>query len=290
MENIKDLFKSYNNVIGKAHEHFYFSLVKKIPDKSREKEQKLLDEYVLEQTDKWENSASNYLGGLTPLEYFGKIKDFDKLIELFMIGAKECDSTIPESLLSNLRMFGNRAEDKLLEIALDEEYINADIAKAIKSLSALETLGRWKVERFALPIIDFLFYFNENEDTLLFKESIMDALISIGEASIEPAIKRLDEAETIEDPHEYLMIVISDVGANNKSDKIYKCLKETFFKMKNKGMAATCLANYGDGRIIPALRGYVEKNRENIDSDELSDIACAIKKLGGNTSDITKTV
>jgi len=56
--------------------------------------------------------------------------------------------------------------------------------------------------------------------------------------------------------------------------------------MSNKVLGAACLAAYGDGRAIPALRGYIEKNRNTIDSVTFFEIKGAIEKLGGNADDL----
>jgi len=80
------------------------------------------------------------------------------------------------------------------------------------------------------------------------------------------------------------------IGVNVKDrslyDSIYRTIKSTFLKMENKIFGAICLGNFGDGRAIPVLRGYIEKNRNTIDFETFLEIKSSIYRLGGNIDDI----
>ena len=43
---------------------------------------------------------------------------------------------------------------------------------------------------------------------------------------------------------------------------------------------------YGDGRAIPMLKGYVNRNKHSIDRDLFYEIMSAVQNLGGDISDI----
>ena len=50
---------------------------------------------------------------------------------------------------------------------------------------------------------------------------------------------------------------------NTEYDVVYACIKDTFIKMDDKIIGAICIGDLGDGRAIPFLRGYVEKNMDS---------------------------
>lgn len=288
MKKAELIFNSYNKAIENAYIEFFSSNASKRLEESEAKTEEFLNAYVFEVTSKWEHSPSNDLDGLKPFEYFNDIKDLDKLIEIFKFGAEVCDEDIPEALLQCIKSFGEKAEDRLIELALNSEYHNARKADDLNliPLYAIRVLGKWGVGKATKGLIQLLFTLTAKEEDELLKESIKEALISIGEASIVPTLEILEGADNIGDSHEYLMIALSNIGANNKSDRIYKCLKETFLKMKNKTIGAICLGAYGDGRAVAALRGYLEKNKGNIDEETFYEVKVAVVKLGGSMDDI----
>ncbi|HOJ11298.1 MAG TPA: hypothetical protein PK733_11995 [Clostridiales bacterium] len=130
--------------------------------------------------------------------------------------------------------------------------------------------------------------YEKDEMVDLFGEVIRDALVSIGENAIRPLIDILTNTNEYGEPHEYLAMALADIGKDNRSDEIYRCLKKMFLKYDKdkKNITSDCLAVYGDGRAIPALRGYIEKNLDRIDEDIFYAVKIAIDKLGGNMDDI----
>ena len=44
--------------------------------------------------------------------------------------------------------------------------------------------------------------------------------------------------------------------------------------------------DYGDGRAIPMLKGYVNRNKDTISRDLFYEIMSAVQNLGGDISDI----
>ena len=90
----------------------------------------------------------------------------------------------------------------------------------------------------------------------------------------------------LEGPFEDLVIILSRIGKNAPSEEIYLTLKHAFRYMKNKIYAVICLMEYGDGRAIPMLKGYVNRNKDTIDRDLFYEIMSAVQNLGGDISDI----
>jgi hypothetical protein len=134
--------------------------------------------------------------------------------------------------------------------------------------------------------LNILYRLSEDEEN--FVEEINDALVDIGKPIIEPVMTLLNGLDKIEYLDEYVLNALVRVGKNNKDDSIFRCLKSAFSKMEDKLLGALCLGDYGDSRAIPALRGYIEKNRSLLDKATFMEIAAAIKKLGGNIEDLVK--
>ncbi len=130
------------------------------------------------------------------------------------------------------------------------------------------------------------FAFDDYIDPTLFGDTARDALISIGEPAIRPLLNVLTKATEYEEYHEYLAMALAKIGKIYKSDEIYKCLRKMFREYDDKIVMADCLGEYGDGRAVPVLRGYVERNIDNVDSDTLFTIDSAIRKLGGSIDDL----
>jgi hypothetical protein len=281
------IFKNYNKAIKRAYEKTLSDMSNDEDKKGFKQTKENLEECVRDELAKWENTSVDEINGITPLEYFNGINDLDKLIELFKTGAVICDDSMPEALLNRLKNFGDKAVESFMELAFNKEYRSLQGDKSLIALNAIKVLGLWKLDKAVGEMIDMLFTLSEHEDDELFKENVRDSLTSIGLPSVNPIIGKLEAVQNFTDAHEYLMMALADIGAGNKSDKIYRCLKNTFLKMPNKILGAACLAAYGDGRAIPALRGYIEKNRSTIDTETFYEIKAAIERLGGRADDLT---
>ena len=285
MVKAESIFKNYNKAIKRAYEKA-LSDMSNDEDKNGSKQAKEnLDECVRHELAEWENTPADEINGITPLEYFNGINDFEELIDLFKAGAVICDDDLPEALLNKLKSFGDEAVEYLMQLAFDKECQNLNEDESLIALNAIKVLGVWKSDKAVGKMIDMLFTLSEHEDEL-FMESIRESLVNIGLPSVDPVIGQLEAAQSFTDAHEYLMMALADIGAQNKSDKIYRCLKNVFLKMSNKVLGAACLATYGDGRAIPALRGYIEKNKNTMDSVTFFEIKGAIESLGGNADDL----
>lgn len=282
MEKVEIIFESYNMTLEKNYdkllnsiksEEFYTrtdiydKVMKKVKDKMKE----------------WENTPVNKLNNVTPAEFFKEISDLNKIVNIFKLGAKICDDDMPEVFIDKLKSFGDDIVDELLKLVTDKTLLDNDDDYLIVT-TAIKTLGEWKVERAVEPLIMLMHELDNDDD--LFKEKIKDALVDIGMPCLEPILKEIEATENIQDSQEYLLIALSEVGAHYKSDTIYKCLKNSFLKMNSKAIGAICLGRYGDGRAIPALRGYVVKNINIIDKVTFYEIKDAIELLGGEMEDI----
>lgn len=284
MEKAESLFESYNMAIEGSYNKVFM-------DNKAEDLLKIKEDCFLESIDvelkKWADTPMEELEGISPDDYFKSISSFEQLIELFKLGSKLCDKDLPDSLLERLKSFGTSAVDELLKLALDPSLLHSDEEMFI-SLMAIRIFGRWKVERVVDPLINLLLSLDFNNEIAI--EEITEALIFIGNASISSIVDRLNGVEDVGPLDEHLLgcLIRIDLKELDKTgyDTVYRCIKNAFLKMSNKAFGAICLGDFGDGRAIPALRGYVERNRDTIDYQTYSEIKGAVIRLGGNMDDI----
>lgn len=283
MKKAEIVYESFNMALQGSYDSFFLNNKSEEFLKDLKYNPDELQQYVQKDLKKWENTPLRDLNGLTPAEYFNGVDDFEKAVEIFKTGAVMCDDGLPDIFLDKFKVFGDKAVDALLELASDKALIESGEEDYLIPLAAVKVLGSWKIGRAAGPLIDVLLHTGNNE---LIMESVKDALTAIGPASIEPVLNMLERAEVMGEVHEYLLMALSQAGKSNKTDSIYKCLKNAFLKMENKVLGAICLGDYGDGRAIPALRGYLEKNRGKIDRAAFYEIKSVIQHLGGDAEDL----
>ena len=277
------LFTSYNRAVEQGYDNVFKMMNKKNALRGMGPGAEEIEKSVRESIKKWEETPVEALDNLTPVQYINRINDFDYIIRLFKEGSKICDDSMPAIFLEKMKEFGSEAVDAVMKLAEDKDLLESS-EEADIPVMAVKVLGEWKIGRAVDSLIGLLFETaGENE---LFADSIKNALISIGKPSIDRIIQTLNESDAIGDVQEYLVTALAEVGRDNRADNVYRCIKSTFSKMENKTIGAICLGNYGDGRAIPALRGYIQKNRDTLDQDAYFEIKSAIYRLGGQTDDI----
>lgn len=281
MKSAEVLFESYNMAVeGSYNKAFENS---KGQDPLKLKEGDILP-YIDAGVREWENTPLAELDGMTPAAYIEGISDFEQMIELFKQGAAMCDGELPGLFLEKLKSFGSRAEKELLELASGGEA-SGDEQCFYTALMAVRILGRWKAAGAVDRLLELL-YMTDPADEIMMEE-LIGALVNIGHEGQEPVLRVLENAEDIGAMQEYLLEALVGMAKSSKSDRAYRCLKTAFRKMDNKMLGAIYLGNYGDGRAIPVLRGYVEKNRGNIDRNTYYEIKSAVQRLGGSMDDIS---
>lgn len=287
MEKAEVLFESYNMAVEESYNEIFMS------NKSHDFlniEDENIRKHLEGDLANWANTPNANLGGISPKEYFKTFTELEQLIELFKMAAKFCDSDIPEPLLDRLKMFRDDAVNELLDIASDNNLLYDDDEQIIP-LMAIRTIGKWKSVSSLERLIKLIFEINEiNEDNEIIIEEILGAMIQIGQSAAKRIMEILNESSNIGNLEEYLLDTLVKLGVNIKDrnlyDLIFRTIKSTFNKMENKLFGAICLGNFGDGRAIPALRGFVEKNKNTIDYETFLEIKSSIHRLGGDMDDI----
>jgi len=281
------LFESYNMVIEESFNKIFANKKEDV----LEVDDSYFSQVVDEDLRKWAKAPMEELDGLSPDEYFGSISDIKQLLELFKLGAKMCDTSLPRTLVDRMASYNEVAEDELLKLATDRS-VQRDDEKLASSLMAISVLGEWKTERAVVPLMklaeDLEFESNMNDEIVL--DRVIETLALIGRAAVPAIVDRLNSLEDFGVLDEYFLMCLTKIEAKTLDkdayEAVYRCLKNSFLRMKNKGFGAICLGDFGDGRAIPALRGYVQKNRDSIDFETYCDINSAVIRLGGNMDDI----
>ncbi|HEX2926872.1 MAG TPA: hypothetical protein VHP38_11570, partial [Ruminiclostridium sp.] len=121
----------------------------------------------------------------------------------------------------------------------------------------------------------------------MISEAICAAIIEYAEAILEDLIKAFQAADQ-QRAMEHLLVCVAEISRerNYTSDEIFYFLKNAFRVLSNTTLTVEILGDYGDGRAIPFLRGYVLKNINSIDNSTFNHMRAIIKKLGGDIDDL----
>lgn len=277
----KNFFNTYNTAINTAY-NSYMRTIEAGPEETLSNS-KEVEAYIAREYEKWLSNSFDELDRKTPGEFLKTIDNIDTLIEMLRYGAVVCDDDLPEIFVDKLKEFEDQVTEILLKIALEPANEGSD-DELLAPIMAIRMLGRWHVERAVEPLISII-----DTDKPLFDllyETVKEALINIGMPAVDTICSTLDSGNMPQNSAEYLLMALAEIGRDNKCDRIYKQLKKAFLQMPQKIVPANCLANYGDGRAIPALRGFLEKNGKTIEKDTYYEIVSVIKRLGGCTDDL----
>ena len=282
MDNIENLFREYNDIVKQTYLDYYLEVESKpfsVYDKNEDEFEKQLEKNVR----KWEYKPSKSIGGGSPSEYFNSLDGLELLIDAFKNGSRICDRDLPHSFINKLYSYGERAVAELARLAADKSLID-DEDNRIIPLMAIRVLGTWKDETHAGMLVNLLKDYAGKTDIVA--EEIKNALVAIGKGCIEILVDEINAFPQIGESLVYMVMALAEIGADNRSDGIFQCLKNAFRKMERKAIGAICLGIYGDGRAIPLLRGYAQKNLNTIDRMTFYEIKSQVEKLGGNMDDI----
>ncbi len=259
MKKYRDLFENYNEAIMKKCEEAMDSVRNR-------------DDYINlinEARTGWEEKQFK---GSRPFEHFEQMDD-DEVVDVFMTAAEVCDDFIPESLAA--RIIEGKNLERVWEAAFGKGEINPVTC-------AIRIAGMSKEEEYIKRLMGLIYEEGEYGD--LIKETARRALVDMGGPAVSEIKKQLEVKDIYSDDDFHLIMAVIEIEPHGKSENTYRLLKESFRKTANKGLAARCIADYGDGRAVPMLRSYLEKNTDSIDKNTAIDIQGAIIALGGNAN------
>lgn len=275
-------FDSYSLAEAAAYDT-YLKIAEGNLSKDCPKNDDTIEVYLQKEIGKWLSTPLEMPIDMTPVAFLDTISGLEQLTEMFICGAVKCDDALPEIFLDKFRDYGEDAINSLLGI-IARWQADCSEEMMLVAVMAVKVLGEWKSSSVAEPLIQALGTGGDTRELML--ETVRDALISIGESALESILSALDQGHHSQTTIEYLIMALSAIGRENPSDRIYKSLRNVFTQMSNKIAAASSLADYGDVRAIPALRGYLEKHIHLIDTQTFHEIVSAIRRLGGKTDDL----
>ena len=235
--------------------------------------------------DDWEQKSYAELDGLTPRQYFDSLCTVEDIVELISIIEEKNGGILPLGLYERIKTLDTTFSDDLLNILesiqLGEEKCFTSKQKAIVKIAEILALPK-----FMNALIHIIYQLDDqksDEDTIT---RVMNAIREIGESALEPLINLVENSYKKGRLYGYLILTVAKIASKNRSERIYRLLKDYFRKSETKIIEASALSIYGDGRAIPAIRGYVERNLEDLSYWEYSQLRNAVLLLGGDMSDL----
>ncbi len=273
------LFESYNEALAAGYELY---VKKRGKEAANGLENGAYEEYMEEAAKHWNNTPLDIAGGKTPVELFHGIAGLKDCMELYKEACIVCDDGIPAILAQKLKSFGSEAEEQLIELACSRPASEQEEDLLVSVLS-IRLLGEWNAVRMAPKLVKRLLACNPEE--LMIMEEIELALVNLGDTEI--LLEGMRPSDGWSYPHEYLASALAKAGKLSRKESIYQCLKEYFLKYPKPILGASNLAEYGDSRAIPALRGYAERHMALLDNETFYEIKSAVECLGGNMDDLS---
>ena len=242
----------------------------------------------------WFSAPLPGLGGRTPDDAFAGIASLGQAVVWFESAAANCDDDIPDLLKVRLGSHGTAATDALLTLALAPSWEvrpgRAERPPELLAASrAIETLGEWQA-REALELLAAKFAgLGEPEEGIA--ESFRAYCTAVGPDAARVLAGCVEAAaggdgEPIRGPVDYMVIAIADIGRKHPDERLFQCLRLAFRRMEHKAIGAICLGDYGDGRAVTTLKGFLDRFEGRIDRQTFYEVMNAIRRLGGVVSDI----
>jgi hypothetical protein len=292
------LFEMYNQAFSKVWQGFISEHEKNDKEPAGFSEAEYND--VHNSIQEWyKTPISDDDQSITGSEILDKIVDFDEALKLAEYAAVYCDDEIPDIVKIKLNSFGQDPRARVMEHILAKNWEdvagNAESpdqqrmdAEPVVVASLIRLLGEWEFAEGIEPLIAH--FARQRQPAEIIAEAMRDYLRLFEEQPVEAIVATIKDSLTrandLNAACEYLLITLTDIGKEHPDGQILSCLKECFRKMGNKAIAAICLGDYGDGRAIPVLRGWLDMNPQVDDRQILYEIVSAIQRLGGDISDL----
>ncbi len=242
----------------------------------------------------WFDAPLDGLGGRTPGSVLESLETLDVAMVFFEEAALRCDDQIPDLLKMKLGSFGTAAADALMTLALTPSWEGASGTEdrpsgVLVGARAISLLGEWG-NKDALELFAAKFSSLSDPDETV-AEAFRDYCKAIGPeaakvlAGYVESATRSDEV-SLEGPIDYMLIAIADIGSQHPDERLFQCLRAAFRRMEHKAVGAICLGDYGDGRAVPTLKGFLDRFEGRIDRQTFYEVTNAIRRLGGVLTDV----
>ena len=249
---------------------------------------------VLNDLDEWFTKPLALLDGHTPGQAIESLDTLEKTLTYFETAAILCDDSVPDRVKAKLASFGTAAADALMTMALKDSWkagTDTDVRSdaLLAAVGAIVTLGEWGVKD-ALELLTAKFESLEEPD-----ENVAEAFRSycthIGPEAARVLAQSVERAarggsKGLTGPFEYMIIAIADIGKDHRDERLFQCLRTAFRSMERKAVGAICLGDYGDGRAVSTLKGFLDRFEGQVDRQTFYEVTNAIRRLGGDLSDV----
>jgi len=243
---------------------------------------KIDEEKLIQQVENnWLNQSITEIGDITPKEYINSLKSLEDIFELFIEMASVSDVGVPDILMHKLKEQAKPAADMLFSFVRGSME-STDQSSIIAVTQSVYAIGCLKCEEYKEQLIKLLSEFSNDE---MLSEAVCAAISEYGDSILEDLFNAF-QTEKQEVVKEYLLTCVAEISKQYHSDEIFYFLKNAFKAMENLRLVVEVLGDYGDGRAIPFLRGYVQKNANEMDKTTFNHIRAVIKKLGGEIKDL----
>lgn len=303
-QNIIDVLKRYDEIAGLILEQKVDEFADKMDEKPPEEDDVTYEQYLhrvaMQETEEqsllMEAEPQEALGGLSMNEFFAKLS-FAELTEILEYCATELDRGVPASVVNALvniddaAMVEGYARTMVRESAWrDEEMDNEDKLFEMEFQKVKASLKILSGRHDATLLDDVLDRFMSYERTHSFvADSIAEYIESFPDEAPAKLIDRLKEHmdDGMEGPCEDLVVMLTNIGKEKKSEQIYDALRMAFRSMTNKIYAVICFADYGDDRAVPLMKNYINRHQTDIPRELFYEMMSAIQNLGGDIEDIS---
>ncbi len=239
------------------------------------------EKLIAEIEDKWLNKELAEIGNITPGDYINSLSTLDELIEFFINIASVSDIGVPDILMERLEKYGKSAADKLFDF-VKKTLGSSDKKGYLAVPQAVYAVGCLRYDEYKLKLIELLIDICNDE---MIAEAVCAAIVEYNQDIIDDLIKTFHASEQNE-VREHVLSCVAEIAREYKSDEIFNFLKNAFRVLSNIKLTLEILGDYGDGRAIPLLRGYIVKNINEMDKNTFNHIRAIIKKLGGEINDL----
>ena len=286
------LFEKYNEELGNIYDRILED-VKSEETLASPEFQDYLQNSICNSLQPWYSAPLAGLESGTPEAFFDALLDIDDVMDVFVIAAEKIDGDLPDLLMLRVGAFGETAAARLRDMAVNHDWqpeegedIDAFRGRIAAGLAAMRVLGQWNDMPSVKPVMDRFCGLSEPDEFVA--DAMKEFIVPYSEKILPELLARIDPKKNpgLPGPYEYLLISLTEIGRENRTDEIFRCLKEAFRGMKNKVIASICLGDYGDGRAVPLLKSYLERHISEIDRQFFYETLSAVKRLGGDISDV----
>jgi len=301
-EDIKELLKRYDEIGALILEQKLDEFGDRLDQKPEGVDDATYEEYIQrlakEETDmatiKLENEPDERLGDKSMREVWDEMT-FEEKTEALEYSALNLDRGVPQSLVSSIasepsetvRDYCGRiiGECAWTEDEMSDENVLFEM-QFQKAIACFDVLTQMKEPCFIQAVLDRYMSYGQTREFVA--ESIAGYVEAFPEVS-EPYLIDIIEGNTetgLEGPCEDVLIMLTEIGKEHKTEEIYQTLRHAFRYMTNKIYAVICLADYGDDRAVAMFKNYINRNQKTIERDLFYEMMSAIQHLGGDISDI----